>query len=144
MFFDRIEDYLLKNDLFLSMRAFILITLLLGLGYNMFSQDTLSSSIKTKGTASFYAQKFNGRKTSSGEKFSSDSLTAAHKKLKFGTYVLVRNLKNDSTVIVKINDRLPQKSKRSIDLSLRAAKQLNFVKSGLTKVEITVLDSLKN
>jgi rare lipoprotein A len=47
-------------------------------------------------------------------------------------------------VIVKINDRLPQKSKRSIDLSLRAAKQLNFVKSGLTKVEITVLDSLKN
>ena len=138
------EVYFLKNGVFLSMRAFILITLLLGLGYNMFSQDTLSSSIKTKGTASFYAQKFNGRKTSSGEKFSSDSLTAAHKKLKFGTYVLVRNLKNDSTVIVKINDRLPQKSKRSIDLSLRAAKQLNFVKSGLTKVEITVLDSLKN
>ncbi|MBL7936489.1 MAG: septal ring lytic transglycosylase RlpA family protein, partial [Bacteroidia bacterium] len=58
-------------------------------------------------------------------------------------YVLVRNLKNDSTVVVKINDRLPQKSRRSIDLSLKAAKQLNFVKSGLTKVEITVLDSLK-
>lgn len=126
------------------MRAFILITLLLGFGYNLFSQDTISSTNKTKGTASFYAQKFNGRKTSSGEKFSNDSLTAAHKKLKFGTYVLVRNLKNDSTVIVKINDRLPQKSKRSIDLSLRAAKQLNFVKSGLTKVEITILDSLKN
>ena len=125
------------------MRAFILITLLLSFGHKSFSQDTLSSVNTTKGTASFYAKKFNGRKTSSGEKFSNDSLTAAHKKLKFGTYVLVRNLKNDSTVIVKINDRLPQKSKRSIDLSLRAAKQLNFVKSGLTKVEITVLDSLK-
>jgi rare lipoprotein A len=143
MFFDRIEDYLLKNDLFLSMRAFILITLLLGFGHNLFSQDTIPLINRTTGTASFYAKKFNGRKTSSGEKFSNDSLTAAHKKLKFGTYVLVRNLKNDSTVIVKINDRLPQKSKRSIDLSLRAAKQLNFVKSGLTKVEITVLDSLK-
>ncbi len=125
------------------MRGFLLITLFLGLGYTISAQDSLSTINKTTGTASFYAKKFNGRKTSSGEKFSSDSLTAAHKKLKFGTYVLVRNLKNDSTVVVKINDRLPQKSKRSIDLTLRAAKQLNFVKSGLTKVEITVLDSLK-
>ncbi|MFN8114782.1 MAG: septal ring lytic transglycosylase RlpA family protein [Bacteroidia bacterium] len=125
------------------MRAIFIITLILGFRYTISAQDTLSTENKTTGTASFYAKKFNGRKTSSGEKFSSDSLTAAHKKLKFGTYVLVRNLKNDSTVIVKINDRLPQKSKRSIDLTLRAAKQLNFVKSGLTKVEITVLDSLK-
>ncbi len=115
----------------------------IGFGYNLFCQDTISSINKTLGIASFYAKKFNGRKTSSGEKFSSENLTAAHKKFKFGTYVLVRNLKNDSTVIVKINDRLPQKSKRSIDLTFKAAQQLNFIKSGLTKVEITVLDSLK-
>jgi rare lipoprotein A len=95
------------------------------------------------GIASFYANKFNGRKTSSGEIFNNDKLTAAHKKLKLGTYVKVRNLKNDSTVIVKINDRLPQQSKRSIDLSYKAAEKLNFIKNGLTKVEITVLDSLK-
>lgn len=107
-----------------------------------YGQDTLSKVNKTHGTASFYAKKFNGRKTTSGQKFSNDSLTAAHKKLKFGTYVMVRNLKNDSTVIVQINDRLPKNSKRSIDLTQRAAKQLNFIKSGLTKVEITVLDSL--
>jgi rare lipoprotein A len=75
--------------------------------------------------------------------FYNDKLTAAHKSLKLGTYVHVRNLKNDSTVIVKINDRLPQQSKRSIDLSYKAAQQLNFIKNGLTKVEITVLDSLK-
>lgn len=124
------------------MRVFIFITLLLSFGHTLFSQDSAQVVNKTTGMASFYAKKFNGRKTSSGEKFSSDSLTAAHKKFKFGTYVLVRNLKNDSTVVVKINDRLPQKSKRSIDLTLRAAKQLNFIKSGLTKVEITVLDSL--
>ena len=107
-----------------------------------FSQDSITKTITQKGTASFYAQKFEGRKTSSGELFNHKKLTAAHKYLKFGTYVSVRNLKNDSVVIVKVNDRLPQTSKRTIDLTVRAAKQLNFIKSGLTKVEITVLDSL--
>jgi rare lipoprotein A len=125
------------------MRFYLFILFLCGALNNLFCQDTLASVNVTNGTASFYAQKFNGRKTSSGERFSNDSLTAAHKKFKFGTYVMVRNLKNDSTVIVKINDRLPQQSKRTIDLTVKAAKQLNFIKSGLTKVEITVLDSLK-
>ena len=120
-----------------------IVMLLCFFGSQLFSQDSSLVLNKSIGTASFYSKKFNGRKTSSGEKFSSDSLTGAHKKLKFGTYVLVRNLKNDSTVIVKINDRLPPRSKRSIDLTLRAAKQLNFINSGLTKVEITVVDSLK-
>ena len=123
---------------------------LLLVSFNGFAQD--SSLVKvtvfnthstSKGIASFYANKFNGRKTSSGEIFYNDKLTAAHKSLKLGTYVKVRNLKNDSVVVVKINDRLPQRSKRSIDLSFKAAQQLNFIKNGLTKVEITVLDSLK-
>ena len=125
------------------MRAALIILVLLGFIHLSIAQDSIQRVNKSTGTASFYANKFNGRKTSSGEKFNNDSLTAAHKKLKFGTYVLVRNLKNDSTVVVKINDRLPQKSKRTIDLTTKAAKQLNFIKSGLTKVEITVLDSLK-
>lgn len=115
--------------------AFILLSLA---GY---SQDTIPKPVKTTGVASFYASKFNGRKTCSGQKFSNDSLTAAHKSLKLGTYVQVRNLKNDSIVVVRINDRLPKSSKRSIDLSQRAAKQLNFMRAGLAKVEITVLDS---
>jgi rare lipoprotein A len=91
------------------------------------------------GVASYYANKFEGRKTSSGELFRQDSLTAAHKTLPFGTMVKVTNLSNDSTVVVKINDRLPKSSSRSIDLSLRAAKQLNFVRKGLTQVRIEVL-----
>ncbi len=101
-------------------------------------------SAKTEtGTASFYAKKFEGRKCSSGQRFRHDSLTAAHKTLKFGTKVKVINLKNDSVVFVTINDRLPKSSRRKIDLTMRAAKQLNFVKSGLTKVRIEVLkDSL--
>lgn len=126
------------------MRIKLLVLILTFTKFTLKSQDSLIVKTPTVGIASFYAKKFNGRKTSSGEKFNNDSLTAAHKNIKFGTYVKVKNTKNDSTVIVKINDRLPQKSKRTIDLSYRAAKQLNFIKSGLTKVEITILDTLKN
>ncbi len=96
-------------------------------------RDTLYSEI---GIASFYAKRFEGRRCASGERFQHDKLTAAHKTLKMGTWVKVVNLKNDSVVIVKINDRLPKNSKRCIDLTWRAAKQLNFVSRGLTKVKI--------
>ena len=99
----------------------------------------IDSSETEFGIASFYAKKFEGRKCSSGQKFRHDSLTAAHKSLKFGTHVKVTNLKNDSVVFVTINDRLPKRSKRKIDLTLRAAKQLNFVSNGLAKVRIEIL-----
>lgn len=99
----------------------------------------IDSSFKEVGIASYYAKKFEGRKCSSGEIFRHDSLTAAHKYLKFGSLVKVTNLKNDSVVIVRINDRLPNNSKRKIDLSLRAAKQLNFIKQGLTPVRIEIV-----
>lgn len=132
------------------MRNYVFTLFIISLSFNGFSQDStltrstlVENQITEKGIASFYAKKFNGRKTTSGEIFYNDKLTAAHKTLKFGTFVKVRNIKNDSTVIVKVNDRLPKKSKRIIDLSYKAAKQLNFISSGLTKVEITVLDSLK-
>lgn len=93
-------------------------------------------SQKETGTASFYHNKFDGRKTSSGEVFRQNLYTCAHKTLPFGTMLKVTNLSNDSTVVVKVNDRLPMRSKRVIDLSMVAAKQLNFVSKGLTKVEL--------
>ncbi len=96
----------------------------------------LSTAQISTGVASYYANKFDGRRTSSGEVFRQDSLTAAHKNLPFGTMLKVTNLSNDSVVYVKVNDRLPQSSKRMIDLSLAAAKQLNFIRAGLTKVSI--------
>jgi rare lipoprotein A len=68
--------------------------------------------------------------------FSNDSLTAAHKTLRFGTLVKVTNLLNDSLVIVRINDRLPKKSSRIIDLSKAAARKLNFIKRGITQVSV--------
>ncbi len=97
------------------------------------------SIIFETGIASYYANAFEGRKCSNGEIFRQNKLTAAHKYLKFGTRVKITNLKNDSTVIVKINDRLPKNSKRCIDLTRKAAKQLNFLPQGLTKVKMEIL-----
>jgi rare lipoprotein A len=96
-----------------------------------------------KGIASYYSGKFEGKRCASGEIFRQENLTAAHKTLKFGTKIKVINLQNDSSVIVKVNDRLPSRSKCCVDLNLSAAKQLNFVISGLAKVKIEILkDSL--
>ncbi len=91
------------------------------------------------GKATYYADKFHGRKTSSGEVFDQKMMTAAHKTLPFGTLVSVRNTTNDSIVVVKINDRLPKNSAFVIDLSLSAAKQLNFIRQGIAKVEVSAV-----
>ncbi len=93
-----------------------------------------------KGIASYYGNSMHGRRTYSGEKYNKDSLTAAHRTLPMGTKVKVTNLKNDSIVVVKINDRMGN-SKRVIDLSMAAAKQLNFIRSGLTTVTLEKLDN---
>ena len=87
------------------------------------------------GNVSYYANKFHGRRTSSGAVYHKDSLTAAHKTLKFGTLLRVTNLANDSVVIVKVTDRMG-KSPHILDLSLAGAKQLNFVRNGVAKVTI--------
>lgn len=89
-----------------------------------------------KGKASYYSSKFEGHKTASGELYSQDSLTAAHKTLPFGTIVKVTNLKNDSTILLKINDRLSKSSGHCIDVTLKAAKKLNFVRDGIANVTL--------
>lgn len=93
--------------------------------------------IHEKGGASYYADKFKGRRTASGEKFRQHKLTAAHKTLPFGTMVKVKNLGNGKTVKVRINDRGPFVSGRIIDLSKKAAKKLGIIQSGTAKVEIS-------
>lgn len=93
-----------------------------------------------EGTASFYGRKFHGKKTASGEVFSLDSLTAAHKRLPLGTWVRVINQKNGLSVVVRINDRLPIYSKRQIDMSRAAAERIEMVQDGLAKVRIEALD----
>lgn len=92
-----------------------------------------------EGTASFYGKNFHRKKTASGEIFNMNEYTAAHKHLPFGTLLKVKNLENDYEVIVKVNDRLPQNSRRIIDLSRTAAEQLDMVDQGLTPVELHAL-----
>lgn len=96
------------------------------------------------GIASFYAEKFNGRKTANGNIFSSLKYTAACNVLPLGTWVKVTNIKNNKSVIVFINDRLHPKNNRLIDLSNKAARELGYISSGITKVKVEVLGKLKN
>ncbi len=95
------------------------------------------------GTASYYAKKFSGRKTSNGAIYNSSKLTAACNVLPLGTWVKVTNLKNKRSVVVQINDRLHPKNKRLIDLSKSAAQKLGFISSGITRVKVEVLGKLK-
>lgn len=83
----------------------------------------------------------NGRKTSSGEIFNNNLLTAAHKSMKLGSMVKVTNIKNDSTVVLKVNDRLSKSSSHVIDVTLAAAKKLNFVRNGIATVTVEILST---
>jgi rare lipoprotein A len=92
------------------------------------------------GYASFYSNKFNGKKTASGEIFSQAKLTCACNVLPLNTWVKITNLRNGRSVIVKTNDRLHPKMKRIVDLTKAAAVQLAYVAAGLTRVKVEVLD----
>jgi len=92
------------------------------------------------GQASYYANKFNGRRTASGETFDQKKLTCACNVLPLGTWIKVTNLKNKRTVIVKVNDRIHPKMKRVVDLSRAAAQKLGYVSGGLTRVKVELVD----
>jgi len=94
---------------------------------------------KQFGKASYYAMKFQFRKTASGERFNNYSNTAAHRELPFGTKVKVTNVKSRKSVIVKINDRGPFIKGRIIDLSRSAFSSIGNIDSGIINVEIEVI-----
>ena len=89
--------------------------------------------------ASFYGRKFVGRPTASGEIFNPALMTAAHKTWPFGTIVRVVNLKNNKSVVVKINDRGPFIEGRDIDLSRGAAQRIAMVNDGVARVRLEIL-----
>lgn len=110
---------------------------------------TQNSTRKTKhaahkhyqtGVASYYANKFNGRRTANGEVFSNAKMTAAHRTLPFGTLIEVTNLRNGRSVIVRINDRGPYAHARVVDLSSAAAKKIGMHHSGVARVKIAILN----
>ena len=88
------------------------------------------------GKASYYAKKFSGRKTASGERLHHDSLTCAHRTYPFGTQLKVTNPANGKTVIVRVTDRGPYVRGRIIDLSVRAARELGIIAQGIATVVV--------
>ena len=92
------------------------------------------------GMASFYAKKFHGRFTASGQRYDNNGLTAAHGRLPFGTKLKVTNLRNKRSVIVTVNDRGAFHAYgRIIDLSRAAAKEIGMINRGTAKVKLEVL-----
>lgn len=104
---------------------------------NEVSVTTTTSAFK--GKASYYSNAYIGKKTSSGELYDNKKLTAAHKTFPFGTRLEVKNLKNNKTVIVTVNDRLPATSTRLIDLSEAAAQALDMIRDGVIDTEVRVI-----
>lgn len=94
------------------------------------------------GIASFYHNRFEGRKTATGEVFDNDNFTAASNHFKLGTYVKVTNVSNGKIVYVKVNDRMGHQG-RMIDLAEVAAEELKFVRRGTTKVKIESVSPLE-
>ncbi len=95
------------------------------------------------GTASYYSNKFEGRKTANGEIFSQKKFTAACNVLPLGTWVKVTNLRNGKSVVLKTNDRLHPSMKRILDLSRAAAQKIGYINSGLTRVKVEVFGKKK-
>ena len=112
------------------------------IGRNWYKPLPHARDFKQRGKASWYGRKFHGKKTANGEIYNMYAMTAAHKTLPFDTYVRVRNLKNNSNVEVRINDRGPFARGRIIDLSYTAAKKVGVVGPGTATVEIVALGSI--
>ena len=93
-----------------------------------------------EGVANFYSDKFEGKKTASGDVYDKTALTASHKKLPFGTKVKVTNVENNKSVVVTVNDRMAASNPSVIDVSRRAADELGFTESrgGKAKVKLEV------
>ena len=108
------------------------------LGIYSFTSNT--EDAKKTSYASYYHDKFNGRKTASGEVFSNAKLTAAHRTLPFGTELKVTNLNNGKEVIVTINDRGPFHSSRALDMSKAAFDEIGGISKGIIPVEYEIVD----
>ncbi|WP_346317073.1 septal ring lytic transglycosylase RlpA family protein [Chitinophaga sp. YIM B06452] len=102
----------------------------------LLSTASCSRKVTQAGKASYYADKFQGRKTANGETFRQNRMTAAHQTLPFGTKVKVTNLANGKTVKVRVNDRGPFVAGRIIDLSKKAARKLGMTQAGVANVKI--------
>ena len=98
---------------------------------------------REKGQASWYGEPFHGRKTASGEVYDMNQISAAHKTLPLHTWVEVKNLDNNKSLVMRINDRGPFVSGRIIDLSRAAAQEMGMINKGVAKVTVTAISAEK-
>ncbi len=126
--------HLLTSVLFvLSLTSF-------SLSAQAYSQADISSAGETQiGVASYYSDRFQGRRTANGERYDRNGLTAVHPHLPFGSIIRVTNLHNHRSIELRVNDRTRLRHGRLLDVSKRAARELGFVGAGLARVEIEVL-----
>ena len=140
---------------FMVMMGLAMIELSLGQSLNATVSPRLRTSTKTvaaiaaqskktmQGLAAVYSDRLSGRKTSSGQTFSQEQFTAAHRSLPLGTKVRVINERNQKTVEVRINDRGPWHSGRVIDLSSAAASKIGMTRAGIALVRLEVISGKK-
>lgn len=127
---------MLKHSVMLKIKIALVATLMT-IGFTpLHAQDV------QQGKASFYAQNFHGRKTASGERLHKDSLTCAHRYYPFGTLLKVYNPANGKSVMVRVTDRGPFVRGRIIDLSWRAAKELDIISKGVAVVTVQKASSI--
>jgi rare lipoprotein A len=123
-------------------RGFLLIALFLPV-LGLFAQKKNYRNVPlvdtAVGQASFYADKFSGRKTANGEIFSQNKLTCAHNTYPLGSKIRVTNLKSGKTIILKVNDRLHHRNPRLVDLTKTAATKLGFINEGVILVKVELI-----
>lgn len=121
------------------MKIVVLFIFIVCLNVNFPGISVAQSNYCKTGMASYYAHKFHGKITASGEKYDMYELTAAHNTLPFNSFVKVTNLQNNKSVVVKINDRGPHVKSRIIDISKAAAEKIDLIQSGVAKVRVEAI-----
>lgn len=124
------------------------VLLLLLFAHDVFSQDTTAAKKPVQkvfyGQASFYANKFSGRRTANGEIFDQKKMTCACNAVKLGTWLKVTNVRTKKSVLVKVNDRIHPRMRRVVDLSSGAAKKIGITsKNGVARVKVEVMGKTK-
>lgn len=122
------------------MKRVILVIIMMISTLGIYSFKNSSANDAKTSFASFYHDKFNGRKTASGEVFDNTKLTAANRTLPFGTKLKVTNMKNGKSVVVKINDRGPFHSSRALDMTKAAFNAIGNSSSGTIPVEYEIVE----
>ncbi|MCW3159861.1 septal ring lytic transglycosylase RlpA family protein [Chryseobacterium oryctis] len=122
------------------MKRFILVIIMMISTFGIYSFTNIAIDAKKTSYASYYHDKFNGRKTASGEIFDNTKFTAANRTLPFGTNIKVTNLNNGKEVIVRVNDRGPFHSSRALDMSKAAFDEIGDISHGTIPVEYEIVD----